>query len=123
MPSEPVEGPPEGLVIAPVPDWSQLPNLGIPDMDDMTGKDVFGAYLNGEGIGLIILRYHYGDTAEICWLGVHPHHHNKGIGSALMDRALHHARAKKCTSSQGSLSLLHGETDAGNGAGVRPQHC
>jgi GNAT superfamily N-acetyltransferase len=112
MPSDsqgPGEKPVEGLVIAPVPDWSQLPNLGIPDMEDMTGKDVFGAYLNGEGVGLIILRYHYGDTADICWLGVHPHHHNKGIGTALMARALEQALARNCT--HAVCTILAGHDD------------
>jgi GNAT superfamily N-acetyltransferase len=85
------------FTIAHVPDWDQLPNLGLPDMGGMTGKDAFGAYIDGEGVGLIIIRYHYGDTADICWVGVHPHRHHKGIGSALMERALSHARERQCS--------------------------
>jgi GNAT superfamily N-acetyltransferase len=83
-------------VIELVPEETELPSIGLPDSGDRTGKDFFAAYVNGEGIGLAIIRYHFGETAEICWLGVHPHHHHKGVGRALMARALEQAREKRC---------------------------
>lgn len=84
------------VIIKALPEWFGE-NHGEQDFaEHVRGKDAFAAYVDGEGIGLIALKYHFDVTAEVWWLGLHPHHHNKGIGTMLFKRAREHAIAKGC---------------------------
>jgi GNAT superfamily N-acetyltransferase len=84
------------VIIKALPEWFGEQGDNQNYIDHVRGKDAFAAYVKDEGVGLIALKYHFDTTAEIWWLGLHPHHHNKGIGTMLFERAREHALSKGC---------------------------
>jgi GNAT superfamily N-acetyltransferase len=84
------------IVIAELPAWFGEGSQNFPDMGNLGDKDAFAAYLDGEGIGLIALKYHFGETAEIWWFGVRPEFQKRGAGSTLFVKARDHAIRKGC---------------------------
>jgi GNAT superfamily N-acetyltransferase len=53
------------------------------------------ARVDGQPAGLILLRGHSAEQAEIHWLGVDPAHHRKGIGRALVAAVERRVRAER----------------------------
>lgn len=46
--------------------------------------EAWGARIDGQAVGLLLLKRHSAVSAEIYWLGVDPDHHRQGIGQALI---------------------------------------
>jgi ribosomal protein S18 acetylase RimI-like enzyme len=53
------------------------------------------ARVEGDPIGLLLLRRHSPASAEIHWLGVDPDHHRRGIGRGLVEAVEHRLREEK----------------------------
>ncbi|HXZ67094.1 MAG TPA: GNAT family N-acetyltransferase, partial [Alphaproteobacteria bacterium] len=46
--------------------------------------------------GLVALKYHFGSTTELWWLGLKPEFHRRGIGTSLVNVATMRARERGC---------------------------
>jgi ribosomal protein S18 acetylase RimI-like enzyme len=53
------------------------------------------ARLDGQAVGMLLLKNHSATSAEIYWLGVDPSYHRQGIGRALIDALEHRLREEK----------------------------
>ena len=85
-----------GEVIKTLPDWFGQPESNARYVRDIADKDVFSAFINDELAGLLALKYHFGSTAEIWWLGFKPEYHRRGIGSSLVNLAAMRAIERSC---------------------------
>lgn len=83
-------------VIKTLPDWFGILEANENYIAGMANRDVFAAYVEGQPVGLIALKYHFNETAEIWWMGIKPGHHRQGIGQELFATAKGHAAAKGC---------------------------
>ena len=79
-----------------LPRWFGRPEANARYIRDIADRDTFAGYLDGVPCGLIALEYHFQVTCNIWWLGVSPTVHRRGIGRALMERAVEEARARSC---------------------------
>jgi len=55
------------------------------------------ARLDGQAVGMLLLKRHGATSAEIYWLGVDPDHHRRGVGRALigaLERRLRDEKAR-----------------------------
>lgn len=84
-------------IISKLPDWFAIPAANERYIAGMASKDVFAASVNDRPIGLLALRYHFGTTAEIWWMGIVPEYHRQGIGRRLIDAAKDRAIQLGCT--------------------------
>jgi GNAT superfamily N-acetyltransferase len=83
-------------ITAELPMWFGRPESNAHYIRNIVDRDVFGALLDGRYRGLIALEYQFGVTCNIWWLGVSPSVHRRGLGRALMERAVEQARARGC---------------------------
>ena len=84
-------------IIKTLPEWFGIPAANAHYIKEAESKDVFAAYDDqGQAVGVIALRYHFGTTAEIWWMGVKPASHRRGVGSLLLEAAKSRAQEKEC---------------------------
>jgi GNAT superfamily N-acetyltransferase len=83
-------------IIAELPLWFGRPASNARYIRDIAGRDVLAARLDGSIRGLIALEVHFAITCNIWWLGVSPTVHRRGLGRALIEGAVKHARGCGC---------------------------
>src|SRR5262245_55590499 len=83
-------------ITAELPMWFGRPEANAHYVRNIVDRDVFAARLDGHIHGLIALENHFAVTCNIWWLGVSPSVHRRGLGRALVERAVEHARARGC---------------------------
>ena len=83
-------------IIRHLPDWFGMPESNKNYIKQMRDKDVFAVEKDGAAIGLIALKYHFGETAEVWWMGLLPEHHRSGLGTLLIEAAKKRAKEKNC---------------------------
>jgi len=83
-------------VIGLLPDWFGQPVSNERYVREIADKDVFSAFVEDELAGLVALKYHFGSTAELWWLGLKPEFHRRGIGTSLVNVATMRARERGC---------------------------
>jgi ribosomal protein S18 acetylase RimI-like enzyme len=81
-----------------LPDWFGLPESNARYIAGVAECICFGMFdANEHCIGMLALRPHFETTAEVWWMAVHPDHHRRGIGKALLSAAVSEAVARGCT--------------------------
>lgn len=83
-------------ITATIPEWFGQPTANERYAREIGNCDCFLARHNDETIGLVALRYHFDETAEIWWLGVKRKHHRTGTGRALIDVSIDRAVEMGC---------------------------
>lgn len=66
-----------------LPTW-----FGIPESNAeyvRTATEVLSGYVAGDGVGVLLRRRHFPESAEIHLLAVDPDRHRQGVGRALVD--------------------------------------
>ena len=81
---------------AELPMWFGRPDANAAYARGMATREGFAAFVDGAPEGLIALDYHFGTTSIVWWLGVSPRVHRRGVGRALVERALQEARQREC---------------------------
>ncbi|MCB1510964.1 MAG: GNAT family N-acetyltransferase [Hyphomicrobiaceae bacterium] len=76
--------------------WFGRPEANAAYAMGMADREAFTATLDEIAVGLMALEYHFEATCNVWWLGVSPKVHRRGVGRALMDRAVIEARDRGC---------------------------
>lgn len=71
-------------LMARLPEWFAQPDSNRHYAEQAGILEAWVARIDGEALGLLLLKRHGAVSAEIYWLGVDPDHHREGIGSALI---------------------------------------
>ena len=79
-----------------LPMWFGRPEANAHYISGVVDRDAFAAVVDGQPCGLIALEYHFLVTCNIWWMGVSPAVHRRGIGRALVERAVQEARTRGC---------------------------
>jgi GNAT superfamily N-acetyltransferase len=82
-----------------LPAWFGRPAANAMYAREMATRDAFAAKLDGHAVGLMAVEYLSGEDAGVCniwWLGVAPAIHRMGVGRALIEHAVLHARVRNC---------------------------
>lgn len=79
-----------------LPMWFGRPDVNDLYFQEIRTRDVFVAQEDGVACGLIALEYHFEITCNVWWLGVDPGFHRRGLGRALMSRAVAEAGRRGC---------------------------
>jgi ribosomal protein S18 acetylase RimI-like enzyme len=77
-----------------LPEWFGQPVSNAKYAQQAELLDGYVAELEGERIGLLLLKQSSPTSAEIYWMGIYPAHHRSGIGRTLIDTAIRDARAR-----------------------------
>jgi GNAT superfamily N-acetyltransferase len=75
-----------------LPEWFGVAEANAAYARMAESLDGFVAQVDGHGCGLLLTEKHGARSVEIAWMGVEPMRHRTGIGRALLDAALEHAR-------------------------------
>jgi ribosomal protein S18 acetylase RimI-like enzyme len=67
-----------------LPEWFGRPEANRHYAEQAEILEAWGARLDGQAVGLLLLKRHSAASAEIYWLGVDPQHHRRGIGRGLI---------------------------------------
>ena len=84
-------------VIKRLPDWFGQQASNDRYIREIADKDVFSAFVEDELAGLLAVKYHFGLTAELWWLGIKPEFHRRGIGTSLVNVATVRAQERGCS--------------------------
>jgi GNAT superfamily N-acetyltransferase len=85
-----------GRLSAELPMWFGRPESNVAYMRGIATRNCYVAEQDKTIAGLIALDYHFGTTCNVWWLGVRPSFHRRGIGRALVERALQEAQGRGC---------------------------
>jgi GNAT superfamily N-acetyltransferase len=83
-------------IIKELPRWFGRPEANAGYIRGMVNRDAFAGSIDGEPRGLIALEYHFTTTCNVWWLGVSAAVHRRGVGRALIERAVLEARKRNC---------------------------
>jgi len=84
-------------IINALPEWFGIPQSTQKYIKGVAAKDCFAIFgENDVPAGLIAIKYHFGEIAEIWWMGVSPERHRQGIGQTLFEAARQRAVEKGC---------------------------
>jgi ribosomal protein S18 acetylase RimI-like enzyme len=72
-----------------LPEWFGRPESNRHYAGQAEVLEAWVARIDGQSVGLLLLKRHGAVSAEIYWLGVDPQHHRQGIGRCLI-RAVEH---------------------------------
>lgn len=70
-----------------LPDWFGIPEANESYIESATRLAGYVARYGTDTVGVLLVRHHYPETAEIHLIAVAPEHHRQGIGKALLDAA------------------------------------
>jgi ribosomal protein S18 acetylase RimI-like enzyme len=94
MPWEPRFREPSQALIDALPDWFGMPESNAGYLRNLSILPSWVACLSATLVGAITLEQHFSASFEIHFLAVHPDHHRRGIGRALLTHAESEARAE-----------------------------
>ena len=77
-----------------LPEWFGIPEAKAAYIAGSDALPMFAATVDGEGVGFISLKRHSDYAAEVYVIGVMRRFHRRGIGKALVDAAVHWAKAQ-----------------------------
>jgi ribosomal protein S18 acetylase RimI-like enzyme len=73
-------------LIAALPEWFGLPAYNALYLRNLSRLPSWVAILGSKVVGAIILEQHFPASFEVHFMAVHPEHHRRSIGRALLDR-------------------------------------
>lgn len=74
-------------ILQALPEWFGIPAANEEYIRSLARLTTFVARLRGELVGFVALERHFPESAENHVLAVHPEHHRRGIGRALLMHA------------------------------------
>lgn len=83
-------------ITAELPMWFGRPESNARYISGIASRECYAAVVDGQPAGLIALEYHFDRTCDIWWMGVRASAHRRGIGRALIARAVHEAETRGC---------------------------
>jgi GNAT superfamily N-acetyltransferase len=81
-------------ILAELPEWFGIPESNAAYERLAEAGPAWVARLDGQDIGLMVLKPHFTDALEIELIAVRPAHHRSGAGRALVEQAVALARAE-----------------------------
>ena len=77
-----------------LPDWFGIPESNASYLRSLSELPAWVALLEARLVGAIVLAQHFLSSFEVHFLAVHPEHHRRGIGRALLRTLEAEARAR-----------------------------
>jgi len=74
-------------ILQALPEWFGIPAANEEYIRSLARLTTFVARLRGELVGFVALERHFPESAETHVLAVHPEHHRRGLGRALLMHA------------------------------------
>lgn len=81
-------------ILAALPEWFGLPESNADYERLADAGPAWLAVADGDAVGIMILKPHFGTAEEVYLLAVRPDQHRRGVGRALIERAEAVARAE-----------------------------
>ncbi len=81
-------------LIAALPDWFGIPESNASYLQNLSRLPSWVALAGARVVGAITLEPHFPASFEVHFMAVHPEHHRRGIGRALLDHLEAEARAR-----------------------------
>jgi ribosomal protein S18 acetylase RimI-like enzyme len=71
-------------ILRALPEWFGIEEATAQYVRDIDALPTFLASMDGEAVGFLTIKRHNAFSAEIHVMGVHPAHHHRGVGRALV---------------------------------------